>query len=356
MKGCLTANGLLQWKTFDFFEVSQVKPPDVDSAAWFDNGDISCVCSGSDSLFLGSYDGKVRTLSSAFKVQHEFQAHDVGSITHMRQVEGTSLLVTIAEDLSSEPVLKVWALDKPVKKTGLPTCQSTLTIQNGRRQFPISAFTALDDLSQLAVGFANGAVTVIRGDLIHDRGAKQRTVFESEEPITGVEFRDVAKLTTLYVATTSRILKLVISGKGQGQAAKTVEESGCGVGCITVDKRNGDIVVARDDAIYYYGADGRGPCFGYEGPKSLVEIYEDYVVLVCPPANTSKANNLRFGGSQADDIFNASTFTLLDTDLRFIAHSETLISPVKALIISWNDLYTLTQDGKVCSLPLLRTN
>jgi hypothetical protein len=85
-----------QWKTFDFFEVSQIKPPDDDSASFLENNEISCVCSGSDNLFLGSHDGIVRILSSNFKVQRSFQAHDVGSITHMRQVEGTSLLVTIA--------------------------------------------------------------------------------------------------------------------------------------------------------------------------------------------------------------------------------------------------------------------
>jgi vacuolar protein sorting-associated protein 11 len=205
-------------------------------------------------------------------------------------------------------------------------------------------------LSQVAVGFANGAVTVIRGDLIHDRGAKQRIVFESEEPITGVEFQDIAKNTTLFVATTGRILKLVISGKGQGQPARTLEDSGCGVGCMTVDKRNGDIVVVRDDAIYYYGLDGRGPCFAYDGSKSLVEIYEDYVALVSPPvsSNTSKSNALRrLGGVQADELFNTSTFTLLDTDLKVVAHSESLVSQVKAIIKIWGDLFTITMDGKV---------
>jgi len=55
----------------------------------------------------------------------------------MKQVETTSLLVTISEDLSHEPVLKVWALDKTEKKTGGPRCLSTLSIQNGRRQFPV---------------------------------------------------------------------------------------------------------------------------------------------------------------------------------------------------------------------------
>jgi hypothetical protein len=66
-----------------------------------------------------------------------FKAHEAGSITHMKQVDSTSLLVTIAEDLSNDPVLKVWALDKTEKKTGEPRCLSTVLVQNGRRQFPV---------------------------------------------------------------------------------------------------------------------------------------------------------------------------------------------------------------------------
>lgn len=218
----------------------------------------------------------------------------------------------------------------------------------------ISAFTAADDLSQLAVGFANGSVTVVRGDLVHDRGAKQRTVHESEEPITGLEFREESRITTLYIATTSRILKLVISGRGQGQAARVLEDSGCAVGCMTLDKKNGDIVVVRDDAIYYYGVDGRGPCYAYDGPKSLVTIFENYVALVSPPVApvaSTRSNILRrFGGAQADNLFNTSTFTLLETGLKFVAHSESLVSQVKTIFMIWDDFFTLTQDGKVSKL------
>lgn len=39
--------------------------------------------------------------------------------------------------MSNDPVLKVWALDKMVKKTNMPTCLSTLNINNQRRQFPV---------------------------------------------------------------------------------------------------------------------------------------------------------------------------------------------------------------------------
>lgn len=194
---------------------------------------------------------------------------------------------------------------------------------------------------------------MIRGDLIHDRGTKQRIVHESEEPITGVELRVDSKLTTLFISTTARILKLVISGKGQGQPPKTVEDTGCGVGCMTVDKKTGDIVIARDDAIYYYTLDGRGPPRAYEGHKRLVSVYQDYVAIVSPPADSptrGEPDSLRhrFGGQTADELFNStSTFTLLETDLKLIAHTESLISQVQAIFHIWGDLYTLTQDGKV---------
>lgn len=58
------------------------------------------------------------------------------------------MLVTIAEDLSNEPVLKVWALDKTEKKTGIPRCQSTLPIQNGRKQFPVW-YTAVQEVPEV---------------------------------------------------------------------------------------------------------------------------------------------------------------------------------------------------------------
>ena len=66
-----------------------------------------------------------------------FKAHDTGPITHMKQVDGTALLVTIAENSSNDPIVKVWALDKTEKKTGAPKCLSSLGVHNGRKQFPV---------------------------------------------------------------------------------------------------------------------------------------------------------------------------------------------------------------------------
>lgn len=85
-----------QWKSFDFFDATPVRLADDETRNIFESNETSCVTSGSGNLFLGSYDGFVRIVSSGWKAVQSFRAHDAGAVTHMRQVEGTSLLVTVA--------------------------------------------------------------------------------------------------------------------------------------------------------------------------------------------------------------------------------------------------------------------
>lgn len=53
-------------------------------------------------------------------------------------------------------------------------------------------------------------------------------------------------------------------------------------------------------------------------------------------------------------MFNTSTFALLDTDLKYVAHTETTFSQIRTLFIEWGDMFLLTLDGKVsvCSIPV----
>ena len=47
-----------------------------------------------------------------------------------------------------------------------------------------------------------------------------------------------------------------------------VDEVGCGLGCATMDWHAKDVVVARKEALYLCGIDGRGACYAYEGFSS----------------------------------------------------------------------------------------
>lgn len=202
------------------------------------------------------------------------------------------------------------------------------------------------------MGFANGSVILIRGDVVHDLGTRQRIVFESEEPVTGVQLIVDEKLTTLFVSTTSRVLKVAIAKGGRGQPPKVAEDVGCAVGCMTLDERTGDIVVARDDALYSYTLEGRGAPKAYEAQKKMIYTHGQYVGLSCLPSSSATKDQAtmrrRFGGgSSGDGLFSASTFVLLETDLRLVAHTETMISPVRFIFEVWGDLFTVSEDGKV---------
>ena len=67
------------------------------------------------------------------------------------------------------------------------------------------------------------------------------------------------------MVTTNHVLSYQASGRGSGGPANVVDEIGTGLGCTTMDSKAKDIIVARDEALYLCGIDGRGPCYAYEG-------------------------------------------------------------------------------------------
>lgn len=194
-------------------------------------------------------------------------------------------------------------------------------------------------------------MTVVRGDLIQDRGARQRIVFESEEPITGIDFRE-DNTTALYISTTARILILVISGRGQGQPARTLDDTGCDVGCMTADESTGDVVVARDDAIYHYGLHGRGSCYNCDGHKTLLKTHKDYVVLAYPSSSSSLSQSM-LGGlglkGRSGSPDQSSTLTILNTDFHFVAHTESIAHSIQHYFSIMGDIIIVTAEGKVGS-------
>lgn len=98
---------------------------------------------------------------------------------------------------------------------------------------------------------------------------KPRVVHESPtEPITGLGFKEPTEDNAniyLFIVTINSVLVYQASGKGSGGAPTAVDEVGCGLGCATMDWRAKDMVVARDEAIYICGTEGRGACYAYEG-------------------------------------------------------------------------------------------
>ncbi|KAK9466500.1 hypothetical protein V1512DRAFT_263743 [Lipomyces arxii] len=346
---------LAAWRQFTFFDSLPIRDPAVadDDGPLYSDSNVSAVCAGSGSLYLATNRGVVKIVSKSLKLQVSFVAHDnAGAITYMVQQDGSPNLVTVAESELSEPQIRIWSLDKPDKKSNGPKCNTSINIHM-KKVSEITAFAVSDDFTSVAVGLATGTIILVRGDLLHDKGIKQKVVFESPESVTGLAFYDANKTSLLYIATTGRILTMFTSGKNQYHPARLLEDKGCSAGCMAFKKASGEILVAREDGIYTYTPYSRGPCYMYEGPKTSLFVYKSYLAIGSPSSAPTDANAQstirRFVGSvpTTDDPFDTTKFTILDTDNKFVAYSGQFVDGIKAVFSEWGDLYVLGGDGQL---------
>lgn len=109
---------------------------------------------------------------------------------------------------------------------------------------------------------------------------KPKTIHESPaEPVTGLgfAFREGSSnpkpgdkpdaVLYLFIVTINRVLCYTAAGRGSGAAPTVVDEVGCALGCAVMDPMAREMIVARDEAIYLCGSEGRGACFAYEGMR-----------------------------------------------------------------------------------------
>jgi hypothetical protein len=102
-----------------------------------------------------------------------------------------------------------------------------------------------ENLNLAAVGFSKYCLILLRGDIIRDRGTKQKVLLESssqqgartQKPtesssnpsISGLSFKSSSRTSWLYVATTDQILVFNLSGRDK-EVATQLDNIGCPIG------------------------------------------------------------------------------------------------------------------------------
>ncbi|CAI2179070.1 378_t:CDS:10 [Funneliformis geosporum] len=313
-----------QWRQFNFFDVQQVKDPRdaTKSPEIFQKPDITVSTSG-------------------------------GRVSHMKQMKQKNILLTVGEE--DPPLIKIWDLDKHDKSKGTPICLRTIKVSHGGKPFPVSTIAVLENLRQIAVGLDNGVVVLIKGDLSRDRFTNQKVVHESDEPVTGLGFKEHNKTIILFIVTTNKVLTCITTSRN---SINIIDDQGCALGCAVISDTTHEMVVAKDEAIYFYGPDGRGACFAYEGTKSAVTWFKSNLIIVSPPASqpTRLTNTTRTGlslqnkPSQISVPFELTKVTIFDTANKFIAYMGTFSHGVQTICCEWGGIYILGMDGKLYRL------
>ncbi|CDO70329.1 hypothetical protein BN946_scf184843.g18 [Trametes cinnabarina] len=360
-----TANAAPAWRQFPFFDIVPVKDiHDLGSApeVFQKTPEISTIAPSSVGLVVADIHGSVYLVNRDFEIAKSWIAHTGGRVTHMAERKG--ILVTLGEeDTARHPFLKVWDLQAFDKKTGAPLLLRSAKVQSGNRPHPVSVMALSASLSYLAIGLGDGTVILYRHldqSIFSTSGSlstlpKPRVIHESPtEPITGLGFREPTEDSPnvyLFIVTTNRVLCYQASGKGSGGTPTVVDEIGAGLGCVTMDWKAREIVVARDEAIYLFGPENRGACYAYEGPKSSIHTHRNYIVIVSPPftpsASAASATVRNFvakgGASTGSDI---TKVTVFDPENQYVAHSGTFTEGVREVFSAWGKLYVLSNDGK----------
>lgn len=142
----------------------------------------------------------------------------------------------------------------------------------------VSAIALSANLSYLAIGLADGTVLLYRHldqSILSNSTSlsalpKPRVIHESPtEPITGLGFKEPApeslNILYLFIVTTNSVRSYQVSGKGSGGTPSEVYELGAALGCSVMDWKAKDLILARDEAVFIFGIEGRGASIAVEG-------------------------------------------------------------------------------------------
>lgn len=138
------------------------------------------------------------------------------------------------------------------------------------------------------------------------------TLHEGNSPITGLAFRQVAKVTHLFVSTLEKVYVSVpalscmkmnllnsrsISIKSlrflspfyqcytlsvKEYPKVELDRHGCALrcSCLADPSQDSQFIVAGDECVYLYQPDERGPCFAFDGHKLLAHWHRGYLFLL----------------------------------------------------------------------------
>ncbi|KAK2706012.1 hypothetical protein QYM36_016138, partial [Artemia franciscana] len=262
------------------------------------------------------------------------------SIRLLLPIQASSYIVTVGEDEEDAPsVLRVWDTEKNTSEDKL-FCVHSSKLPVGKP----STFAVKDDLSAAAIGFENGSVVLLTGDLCRNRSTKQKVIFEGKSPITGLSWKESTKLPCLFITTKNEVF-CYTSVAREKDKLDLCDSIGCDKGCsVLADLRNETMLfIARNDAIYSFtgGPESRGTCYAFDGEKKLIKWYRGYLVVVVKEQQSH--------GVPVSEGAEKNAVHVIDLAARSIAFSTTTSAVVNIFPV-FGSLYVYTVDDRILEL------
>lgn len=333
------------WRLFQLFDFLPIRDPKFRSDdPLFSDPSLSAISATKSYLVFAVQNSYIKILSKdLLTLARLFCAYDLDyRISFMRPLAHSNILVTLAEKQGSPALVKVLDLTKIMQLDDSVVEDddsmkhkyvTQVVVHDGDNSYPISCFSFNEFLTCIALGYTNGRVILVRGDMLKDRGAKQRVIYESLDPITGIQFNKLEE--TLFLTTTSKILTLLTTGRNQGKPLRVLSATaGADLDCTDLDLKSSRLIVANQAGFTFYNHVSKSQVVNFNVAKrKILRIFKDYLLVVCPLEDSG-----------------ASLTRLLVLDLRNMHISFSLTIPNLTVShvfasLSENVVYLLSTDG-----------
>ncbi|XP_050089225.1 vacuolar protein sorting-associated protein 11 homolog [Anopheles aquasalis] len=316
---------IFEWRKFNFFDLRKGVDKEKVAEA-LQEAKITATANGNTLIVVCDSAGYIHTFSRTWEVI-SFKGHD-GSILLCDISKQNNLLVTVSQDGTGSS-FKVWNLSKLSAVTGAQCLRSV--------RIPESAPTALavsEGGQFMAIGFADGNISLYRGDISRDRSKTLKQLSAGSSAIVGIAFKHCHKHTQMFVCSNSGIYLYNLHSRDKevrvvlGSMKKTV-----GCCALQTGHNEGYFMVGLEDAVYCYTSDGRGPCYALEGQKTLLHWYRSHLLVVMRNPRTPEGY----------------TLTVIDIQNKFIVFTSP-IEEIKAVLTEFGTCYILTESKQVFHL------
>ncbi|CAH1116293.1 unnamed protein product [Phaedon cochleariae] len=333
-----------EWRKFHFFDLkSEVDEGKISEL--FKENKITTTSSGNNHLVLSDSLGQIYLITRSWHVI-SFRSYEI-CVDLCQQLRNSPLLVTVGQDEPGvNPLIKVWDTSR-LDKNGVPYCYRITRAIPGNRPVQSSALCVHEGLQLLAVGFIDGSLTLYRGDITRDRSSKQKVFKTSNSVITGLAFKSTAANVYLFVATESSVIVYNISQKDKEQKYH-LDNIGSGKKCsvLAESMQESHFMIGRNDAIYCYTSDGRGPCYAVDGEKVMLEWFRTYLIIISKVTRSSTITTMT---NEVQNAAECNLITVLDIHNKFIVFSTTM-PKIKAVFSEWGAFYIIDEDNKLYHL------
>lgn len=367
--------------------VKVVEPGDIqDSKQPIITVRLTCSSSGRGVILMGDTNGFVYIINRHYKV-NSFRAN-LKFTSLVKQVQKLSVFITCGSDSGGiNPVVKLWDLDK-TDSLNQPICIRVIRANTGFTQpTSVTCLECNDNLSSMIVGYKDGTIVIYHGDITKQRRSKNGKPMKiSDRPITSIVIKGETKSkqvqatsggylaqdwtiveTIAFVTTSDEIFNIVFSEKTFAKVR--LDQMGCQSRCSCLltgpeSKLSSNnynpindnlLAVGRDNAVYFYHVDGRGPCLAFEGKKLVVHRFKNYLVIVSRDVqkldtNASSRTRWSTNDKSAQNFLQQQVkrlnLNIYDVRNKYIAHSSS-IPEIQEIFSEWGQLFIITTDGHV---------